>query len=201
MVESAFTQADLTYIRANYFTLDELCAGRGDTPDEVRALVGHGLLPAPCYVLDDGTEMFPADYFALADQAGGPRRVRRDFDVRYRRAGGEIAELEADWQSYIAGIYGICLRQVLPETIVRKAKLVASLERLLARPDPESRDWQGHLRRQVWELDALEREFAPDFDRKRSLERPLTRDRLITAAREQYPDVFATEAKAGVTQR
>jgi hypothetical protein len=38
----------------------------------VLRLIDDDLLPRPSYVLDDGSEMFPADYFRLADDAGGP---------------------------------------------------------------------------------------------------------------------------------
>jgi hypothetical protein len=65
-----FTDADLAYIRANYLTLDQLCTERVETPSEVRRRIDEGLLPRPSYVLDNGTEMFPSDYFRLADEAG-----------------------------------------------------------------------------------------------------------------------------------
>jgi hypothetical protein len=196
MSENAFSDADLAYLRANYFTLEELCAGRADSPEEVRALVRRGLLPAPSYVLDDRTELFPADYFVLVDQARGPRRLRRHFESRHRAAGGDPAVLGEDWQGYIDGVYGVCLRQVLPETIVRKGELVASLERLLADPEPGSSDWQAQLRLCVWELDALEREFAPDYDRGARFGGPPTRDRLIAAARDRNPGLFGVEMLA-----
>lgn len=47
------------------------------------------------------------------------------------------------------------------------------------------------MRAGVDELDALEREFAPDYDRNDDRERLPTRDLLIEAARKRYPDVFA----------
>jgi hypothetical protein len=42
----------------------------------VRSWIDDGLLPRPSYVLDDGTEMFPRDYFRLADEAGGIEPLR-----------------------------------------------------------------------------------------------------------------------------
>jgi hypothetical protein len=189
----AFTEADLRYVRANYFTLEELCADRDETPTEVRELVERGTLPAPSYVLDDGTEMFPADYFVLVDLAGGPAGLREEFDRRHRAAGGDPAELDEDWDGYMDGIYGICLRQVVPETMVRKAQLVNSLTALLAEPRADDESWRARLRREVWELDALEREFSPDYDRSERFPTPPSRDRLVEAARERYADVFVTE--------
>ena len=107
MATPALTEADVRYVRANYFTLEELCAERDETLEEVRELIARGGLPAPSYVLDDGTEMFPADYFVLVDQAGGPDGLRREFEQRHRAAGGSPAELEEDWQGYMDGTYGI----------------------------------------------------------------------------------------------
>ena len=52
-------------------------------------------------------------------------------------------------------------------------------------PRPDDEQWRRTLRQQVDELDALERDFSPDYDRAR-FDVPPTRDRLIAAAREQY---------------
>src|SRR5439155_25657236 len=90
-----FSDADLAYIRANYLTLDDLCAGRAEPPDQVRDLIEQRLLPRPSYVLDDGTGMFPADYFRLADEAGA-ESLRAHFAARHRAASlAEGAEPEA----------------------------------------------------------------------------------------------------------
>src|ERR671935_864746 len=83
MAGMTLSEADVAYVRSNYFTLEELCGGRETGPDEVRELIASGTLPAPSYVLPDGTEMFPADYFVLVDQAGGPEALRREFDRRH----------------------------------------------------------------------------------------------------------------------
>jgi len=58
-------------------------------------------------------------------------------------------------------------------------------------PRPRNAEWRQELREQVDELDALERDFAPDFDRSDEHDRPPTRDLLIESAREHYADVFA----------
>ena len=82
-MSATFTAADLAYIRANYLTLAELCAGRTETPEQVQALIDQGVLPRASYLLDDGTGMFPADYFGLVDEAGGPDRLREHFARRH----------------------------------------------------------------------------------------------------------------------
>jgi len=188
------TAADIAYIRDNYVTLPELCADRPETPEQVERLIAEGVMPRPTYVLEDGTGFFPHDYFRLADEAGGPDNLRTDFVARWltaRQAAQAADALEQDWEFYLAGTWGVCLRDVTPETIVRKNDLVSSLCELLVLARPNSPDWRDALRTQVDELDALEREFSPDYDRGGQQERPPTRDLLIAEARERYPDVFA----------
>jgi hypothetical protein len=198
MSTTTFTDADIAYIRANYLTLAELCADRTETLEQVQVLIEQGLLPRPSYVLDDGTGMFPADYFRLVDEAGGGEGLGAHFASRHLTAsqaqGADPDELEQDWDAYLGGAYGACLHEVTPENIVRKNALVASLCQLLVLARPRSLEWREALRTQVEELDALEREFAPDYDRSDEQERPPTRDLLIKAARERYPDVFADAA-------
>jgi hypothetical protein len=200
MTPMTFSDADLAYIGANYLTLAELCAERAETAEQVQELIEQGLLPRPSYVLDDGEGMFPADYFRLVDAAGGPEALRTHFVVRHRAAslaeGANAGELEQDWDAYLNGVYGVCLREVTPENIVHKTVLIASLSQLLVLPSPRSPDWRGALRAQVEELDVLEREFAPDYDRSDDQERPPTRDLLVDAAQERYPDVFADTTAA-----
>jgi hypothetical protein len=191
---SKLTAADVEYIKANYLTLDELCAGRAEVPAAVRGLIAARRLPRPSYVLDDGSEMFPADYFRLVDDAGGIDALPEHFAARHEEAARAqlvpVDEREGDWEAYLDGTYGICLREVTPENIVRKTALVTSLCQLLMLPKPRDPEWRRELREQVDDLDALEREFSPDYDRADDQDRPPTRDLLIKAAREQYPDVF-----------
>jgi hypothetical protein len=184
------SDADIAYIRTNYRPLAEVCDEHGDQLAAVEELIRARRLSAPSYVLADGTGMVPADYFALVDEAGGVERLRDEFERRHRDAGGPPAELDADWEGYIDGIYAVCLRSVSPETIVRKEQLVVSVGLLLEHPQPDDACWQERLAREVEELDALEREFSPDYDRRR-FGRPPTRDVLIVAARERYPNLFA----------
>jgi Family of unknown function (DUF6058) len=185
------TTADIDYIRSNYVTIDEACSGRRETPERVRALIDAGRLPEPSYWLPDGTAMVPADYLQLLDDAGSVGDLRAHFARRFLAAGGDPAELDEEWRGYLSGLYGVCLREVTPETIIRKTALVDSLTRKLADPEPDDADWRRSLREQVDELDALEREFSPDYDRTR-FDEPPTRDRLIVAARELY--LLATDS-------
>jgi len=194
MSEAEFSIADIEYIRANYRRLEKLCLESGQDLAEVHRLIRATQLPAPSYVLPGGDEMVPQDYFQLVNEAGGPERLRDEFERRYRESGGTEHELASDWEGYMEGVYGVCLRQVSPETIVRKSELVTSIEGLLAEAKPEDAGWQSRLRQEVQELDRLEREFSPDYDRSR-FGTPPSRDRLIAVAHERYSEIFA---EAGV---
>ena len=202
MTEPHFTEADRSYLGANYLTLEELCADRSEGPAEVRRLIDQGLVPRPSYVVD-GVGMFPADYFDLYAEAGGCEGLRPLFEQRYRTAAAPYPDLatpealDLAWRAYLDGIWGQCLRAVSPETIVRKRALVDSLCRLIALPRRRAPEWREQLRADVAELDRLEREFAPDYDRAEEWnERPPTRDLLIEVARERFPEVFASEPAA-----
>jgi len=191
-MQAVLTDADVEYIRENFVPLDELCAARGQSADRVRALIAAGSLPAASYVLEDGTEMVPAEYFELVDEAGGEAALRGLFARRYVAAAGDDDEVGSEWEGYLSGAYGVCLKHVTPENIARKSALVAEIDGLLAAPQPESADWRASLRASVDELDELERPFAPNYDRARW--GPSSRDRCITAARELYPEVFSAAA-------
>ncbi len=186
------SDADVGYIRSGFVELDELCRQTARDPSAVRAEIEAHRLPRPSYVLDDGTEMVPPDYFALVDEADGGDRLRERFIERYERAVAAEPDVpaaaEEEWDAYLSGEYGVCLKQVTPESIVRKAALITRIEALLAKPDPADIDWAGRLRAAVDELDALERPFAA-FDRIR-FGGPSSRDRLITGTRRAYPEIF-----------
>jgi hypothetical protein len=198
MIHATLTEEDLEYVSANFLTLAELISAREETAAEIGALIARRRLPRPSYVLADGTGMFPADYFELVDDAGGVDELQAHFAERHRRAalveGIRPEAVEQDWEAYLDGTYGVCLRRPTPETIVRKAALVSSLCELLVLAVPSDPDWRQALRLQVEELDTLEREFAPHWDRAGRFGRPPTRDLLIGAARERFPDVFADVA-------
>src|SRR5437763_16223038 len=107
--------------------------------------------------------MYPADYFRLVDDAGSPAKLRAHFAERLRAAGGD--DFESDWQAYLAGIYGVCLRDLTPEAIARKARLVSSLCELLVLARPADPEWRERRPTEVGGLAAPERGFPPDHDR------------------------------------
>jgi Family of unknown function (DUF6058) len=151
---------DDAYIRAEFVPLDGLAASRPGGTDAVREHIWAGRLPQPAYRLDDGTDMVPADYFALVDEAGSVAALPGWFQARYAKArvGSAIDEpAEEVWRDYLGGGYFVCLRSATPENIVRKADCIIAIDRLLAEPAPASPSWQAALRGAVERLAAIER--------------------------------------------
>lgn len=198
MTPIRYTEADLAYVTTNFVPLDELCAEHGDDLATARQHIEEGRLPRPTYVLPDGREMVPETYFVLADEAGGPEQLRNEFLRRCglaASAGGVKLDPREEWDAYLSGEYGVCLVEVSPDTIVRKALLMDRIEQLLGAPAESDAAWSSALRDTVDELDALERPFAPHYDRLR-FGGPSSRDRLITATRVRHPAVFDSSAAA-----
>jgi uncharacterized protein DUF6058 len=185
------TEADVLYIHEHFVPLVKACAEGGRAVEEVREAIAAERLPAPSYVLEEGTEMVPRDYLALADEAGGVERLHDHFAHRYLAAGGPKEELGEEWQGYLSGLYGVCLNVVTPENIVRKTALVREIETLLADPRPDDSAWTSDLRIRVDELDELERPFAPHYDRARM--GPSSRDRCITEPRRRFLGELAAD--------
>jgi Family of unknown function (DUF6058) len=82
--------------------------------------------------------------------------------------------VEEEWESYLSGLYGVCLRQVTPETIFLKEWLVSAIEADLQSPQPDSPGWRRQMCEQVEGLNALLRPFAAT-SRERCIEVPRAR--------------------------
>jgi hypothetical protein len=176
----ASAEDDIAYVTASFTPMD----------DSIRPLVEQGLLPRASYVLPDGTPMVPADHAQLIEDAGGdPGAIASHFSERFLAAGGDPADAADEYEAWLSGDYGACLRTTSPEAIVAKSSLMGALGALLARPAPGDASWCAALRCAVDALDALERPFAV-YDRER-FGGPTSRDRLITATRERYTNVWA----------
>jgi hypothetical protein len=181
-------------VRANYWRLEKLCVESGQDPAEVRRLIRATQLPAPSYVLPGGDERVPQDYFYWSTRRAALKACGRSSSAVIERRGVR----STSWQRTGRAIWRVSTEFVCgrspPETIVRKSELVTSIESLLAEAKPTDAAWQGRLRQEVQELDGLEREFSPDYDRSR-YGTPPSRDRLIAVAHERYSEIFA---EAGV---
>lgn len=171
-------ERDIAYVKESFVAMD----------DSTRPYVERGILPQATYVLPDGTAMVPRDHAQLlAEVDGDPGAVADDFRVRFLFAGGHPDEVEREYEAWLSGDYGACLHSTTPEAIATKSAIVRAIEALLARPAPRHSWWRGALRGAVDALDALERQFA-EYDRKRY--GPTSRDRLITATHERFPDLW-----------
>jgi hypothetical protein len=170
---------DIEYVRATFVAMD----------DVVRPLVEQGVLPQATYVLPDGTPMVPLDHAALlADAAGDPQGVTARFKERFLAAGGDPAAVDEEHDAWLSGEYGACLWRTTPEAILAKAGLLRAITALLADPREDDERWRAAVRGAVDALDGLERPFAR-HDRVR-FGGPTSRDRLITATRERFPDLW-----------
>ena len=95
------TGVDDAYVDQHFVTLDELCVGRTETPDQIRAHMLSGRLPLPSYLRSDGTEMVPPDLLELADRAGGVSRLPEWFKSRWV----DRSKAADEWRSYLSGRY------------------------------------------------------------------------------------------------
>ncbi len=182
----ASAEHDIAYVKASFQPMAE----------SVRPLVERGLLPRAAYVLPDGTPMVSADHAQLLEDAGGnPAAVAAQFRERYLAAGGDAANAEEEYEAWLSGEYAVCLHTTSPEAILAKSSLMQAITALVARPAPADRSWCGALRSAVDALDALERPFAR-YDRDR-FGSPSSRDRLITATHERFPEVWPAPTTDG----
>jgi len=179
---------DLEYVRASYLPLTEIARREQVEPRQLGEWVEAGQLPRPAYLLPDGTPVFPPDLLDLVRSAGSvhalPEHFAQRTELAARLLGFGANTREADWEDYLSGEYGICLRQVTPETLVLKEALVERIDRALAAPRPEDPRWRRALAFEVGGLDALIRPFAR-VDRVR-FGRPTSRERLVEAPRRRW---------------
>ncbi|HEX4832283.1 MAG TPA: DUF6058 family natural product biosynthesis protein [Trebonia sp.] len=124
--------------------------------------------------------MVPADYFQLADKAGGVELLPAWFKQHWT----DPQRGDEEWNFYLSGQY-VCLGEVTPAAIVRKDDLSDGIKNALATSRPQSPEWLGALHALVDELDGITMEFT-DYDRLR-FNGPVSRDTLINDVRAQYP--------------
>jgi len=180
--------ADLRYVLEEFLSLEQLALRERLERHRLEEWIEEGALPRPAYLLPDGTAMFPADLLALARSAGGvealPAHFARRTELAARLMGVGANTRESDWEDYLSGEYGICLRQVTPETMVLKETLVERIGRALEEPRSADPSWRSALSFQVAGLDALIRPFAR-VDRER-FGRPTSRERLVDGPRRHW---------------
>lgn len=184
---------DERYVRDWFIPLDVLAPQHGWDAEALRHAIAERRVPRPTYVLGDGTAMLPADYFAFVGDTAASASLHERFVVRYFAACARLGrattdeDCDAEWNGYLGGGYGACLKEISPEAIVFKLTLVERIEGLLAQPAPLDRTWIEGLRTAVDTLDAIEKPFAR-FDRMR-YGGSVTRDRLIDDVRARFPGI------------
>jgi hypothetical protein len=181
--------SDLRYIRQNFAPLAKVCRIHGIELSTATAHIRARRLPLPSYALEDGTPMYPRDVFALLEAASSIDALTEHFLARYEAIARSHSAFDPqkgfrEWDGYTSGEYGVCLRQVTPETIFLKERLVTLLEEQLTDARPEEEAWRARLSERVRALDALERPFTT-CDRFR-FGRPSSRERLIDEPRKRY---------------
>ncbi len=188
------TPKDEAYIRGEFFPLEDLCLGRQSHPSDYRKKIRSRELPLPAYVIDS-VEYYPPDYFLFPDSIEPGSDIKEAFSARYRRIAAAYNEspstsiVNQEYEGYLSGEYGVCLKTVTPETIFLKGFVMARIDELFANPKPFDEMWRSKLRGLVNRLDGLERQFAPcDTGQFGSLP---SRVRYIDRARKEYPDAFA----------
>jgi len=174
------TAEDDAYASEWYVELEALAEMAGIPASELRRLMLANRLPLPSYIRSDGAQMVARDLLELPRRAGGYEQLPEWFGQQFRSGRDAIRE----WDGYLRGQY-VCLRDVLPETIQRKDKLVKAITAALAKLEPKNDDWLESLHRLVDELDELEPPFTA-YDRLR-FRGPISRDACINAVRARFP--------------
>lgn len=205
--------SDKAYVRRNFITAEELASRTSLSVGQLRILVESELFPKPTYVFEDGTEWYPPTYSALmlqAKDAGASfaemfrnqlRRALENLKRRDKDSFSIVVNLEGIsnegiedlvqkiWVDFRSGEYGICLKEPMCGTIIKKDLLMHAVKKLISSPKPADPEWRIALRKNVDMLDILELPQT-DFDRIR-FGRPSSRDLLITEVHTSYPQVFA----------
>jgi len=133
----------------------EVC---GPRLDEVRGWIAEGRYPPPL-----ARDLVPRDYLALVDDAGGIEQLRAHVEGRYVVTAdmfGVLAgpdELDDAWADFLRGAWLRDLVTATPEEVVLVARLVAAVESLLERPEPEEWRWRNRVRARAEHLAALTR--------------------------------------------
>jgi hypothetical protein len=203
---------DDRYIRRHFVTLERLVARTRVSRATLLQWRSQGLFPRPTYVTEDGERWYPRAYVPLVRRAISLKTdLKVLFREEYRRALEQLrylspadfyAELaksmpvhgqpedtiEREWQAFLTGEYGPCLRTAWFPCILRKGKLLRTIEELVAVPHVDAPGWRRRLRQSVDSLDRLEMPLTA-WDQVRRGE-PVSRDTHSRSIRQRFPEVF-----------
>jgi hypothetical protein len=202
-LHSQLTGEDLEYVGSSYLPLAEIARRERVELRQLGQWIEAARLPRPAYLMPDGTPVFPPDLLDLVRSAGSvdalPEHFARRTELAARLLGFGANTREADWEDYLSGEYGICLRQVTPETLVLKEALVERIGRALDDTRPEDASWRRVLAFEIDGLDALIRPFA-GVDRVR-FGQPTSRERLVEAPRRRWAWLRESGAPGSLSPR
>src|SRR5215831_1616539 len=142
------TPEDEGYIRREFFPLEDLCLGRQSHASEYRNKIRSRELPLPTYVIDS-VEYYPSDYFLFPDSVESGSNMKEAFLARYRRIAAAYNEspstniVNQEYEGYLSGEYGVCLKTVTPETIFLKGFVMARINELFENPKPFDETWRS----------------------------------------------------------
>jgi hypothetical protein len=210
------SREDDKYIRSRFVSLEWIAQRSQASLAILESWQRRGLFPLPTYVTEDGKEWYSRSYAELvrkalarrtdlkslfsADYLRAAARLRKSSPPDYEAeiastsgAGSNLQEaMDLHWRGFISGEYGVCLRVPWVPCMLRKGRLMRSIEELCSDPRIEDPGWRVHLRRSVDTLERLEMPFA-QWDRIR-FGTPVSRDTHIDAIRLRFPEVFGRKA-------
>jgi Family of unknown function (DUF6058) len=214
---------DDRYIRTHFVTLEWLAERTRVSCPTLLGWQSQGAFPQATYVTEDGESWYPRAYAPIVRRALSLRLdLRSLFWEDYRRAFeqllytnardylGELSKspspqaradevIELEWKAWLSGEYGACLRVAWVPSILRRGKLVRTIEELAARPHIAAPGWRRRFRRAVDSLDRLE--MPPGARARIRVGRPLRGDTHSTPVRERFTEPFNSSshgAKPGV---
>jgi hypothetical protein len=188
----------ITYLDRHLLSTGRLLAAAGIDEARLRELQQRRMMPLPSYRLELAiacesffgrhAEDATLDYYGsgypdwIADMAllENEAAAYALFARRYRSHMPEASDthLEAEWQHFLAGTYGLCTKTGLPEQIADKEAAIVAIKALCERILTDAETEQ--LRQAVDQLDAASAPFAPhEFERS-------SRKRLVDDVRKRY---------------
>lgn len=203
---------DNRYIRSHFVTLEWLAERTRVSRATLLQWQSQGLFPQPTYVTQGGESWYARSYSPLVRRAislktdlktlfwreyqraleklryTSPADYRAELAKSWVGQSPEEAVTELEWRAFLAGDYGACLRVAWVPSILRKGKLMRTIEELVANPHGNAPGWKRRLRQNVESLDRLEMPFAA-CDRVR-WGKPVSRDTHVGAIRQRFPQVF-----------
>ena len=212
------SREDDHYIRSRFVSLDWIATRSGVSEAVLAAWQRESLFPQPTYFTEDGKQWYSRAYVDLVRRAVAHETdLKSLFSAEYARAlerlrktapadyAAEIATssgagsspqeaLESNWKGFLSGEYGVCLRVPWVPCMLRKGRLMRTIEELISEPRTGELEWSRRLHQSVDSLSRLEMPFT-QWDRIR-FGKLVSRDTHIEAVRQRFPGVFDSTTRS-----